>query len=121
MRYLAYAIGIVFKASGVLLVLTAGIIRIGGRPNSRILLISGAICFTAGALLKRVSRLKKCHRCLEKMEREAARCRRCGFDFPITSANLSPSLSIKNRFYNTGKAYRMLKFLTERLGQMHRP
>jgi len=48
MRYLAHAGGIVLKAAGVLLVLTSAIIRIGGRPNSRLFLITGILRFTGG-------------------------------------------------------------------------
>jgi hypothetical protein len=90
MRYLAYSAGIVLKAAGVLLVLTAAIIWVSGRPNSRILLDTGAVCFAGGFLLKRASRLKKCFRCREKIERDAARCRHCGSDLP---ANAAESLS----------------------------
>ena len=93
-RYLAYAIGIVFEAAGVLLALTAGIMRLGGRPNSRLLLITGIVCFAGGLFVKRASHLKKCHRCLEKLERDATRCWRCGFDLPATSAE-----SLSQPFY----------------------
>src|SRR5262245_6782344 len=82
MRYLAYASGIVLKAAGVLLVLTSAIIRIGGRPNSRLFLITGILCFAGGLLLKRASQLRRCHRCSEKVARNATQCHRCGIDFP---------------------------------------
>ena len=85
MRYLAYASGIVLKAAGVLLVLTSVIIRIGGRPNSRLFLITGILCFASGLLLKRASHLKRCHRCSEKVKRDATQCHRCGIDIPASS------------------------------------
>jgi hypothetical protein len=94
MRYLAYAAGIVFKAAGVLLALTAGIIRLGGRPNSRLFLTTGIVVFAVGFLLKHAAHLKKCHRCLEKMDANAVRCRRCGFDFPASATE-----SISQPFY----------------------
>jgi|SRR5215831_12129949 len=94
MRYLAYASGIVLKAAGVLLVLTSAIIRIGGRPNSRLFLITGILCFAGGLLLKRVSHLKRCHRCSEKVERNATQCHRCGVDIPASSFD-----SFAQRFY----------------------
>jgi len=90
MRYLAYATGIVMKAAGVLLVLTASIIWIRGRPNSRIFFVVGVAFFSSGFLIKRASRLKKCFRCREKVEHDAARCRHCGSDLP---ANAAESLS----------------------------
>ena len=86
MRYLAHAIGIVMEAAGVLLVLTASIIWVRGRPNSRILFVAGVAFFSSGFLIKRASRLKKCSRCQEKSERDAAKCHRCGFDFPANAA-----------------------------------
>ena len=94
MRYLAYAAGTVLKAAGVLLVLTASIIWIGGRPNSGILFQAGAVCFSGGFFIKRASRLKKCFRCREKVEHDAARCRHCGADFPA-----NPAESISEPFY----------------------
>jgi len=94
MRYLAHAGGIVLKAAGVLLVLTSAIIRIGGRPNSRLFLITGILCFTGGLLLKRASHLKRCHRCSEKVEREATQCHRCGIDLPASSVE-----SLSQPFY----------------------
>jgi hypothetical protein len=90
MRYFAYSVGIVLKVAGVLLVLTAAIIWVSGRPNSKILLVTGAIFFSGGFLIKRASQLKKCFRCREKNERDAARCRHCGSDLP---ANAAESLS----------------------------
>ena len=90
MRYLNYAIGIVMEAAGVLLVLTASILWVRGRPNSGILFVAGAACCSGGFLSKRASRLKKCSRCREKVERDAARYPNCGFDFP---ANTAESLS----------------------------
>ena len=95
MRYLAYATGIVFEAAGVLLTLTAGIMRLGGRPNSRLLLILGIVCFAGGMFVKRSSHLKKCHRCLEKLdERDATQCWRCGSDLPATAGE-----SLSQPFY----------------------
>jgi hypothetical protein len=94
MRYLIYATGIVLQAVGVLLALTAGIIRLAGRPNSRLFLMTGIVCVAGGILLKRASHLKKCDRCLEKVERNAARCHRCGFDFSAAAAE-----SIYQPFY----------------------
>jgi len=90
MRYLAYAGGIILKAAGVLLVLTAAIIWFRGRPNSQILFDAGAICFTIGFLLKRRSNLKSCFRCRQKVEQEAVTCHHCGCDFPT---NIAESLS----------------------------
>jgi hypothetical protein len=90
MRHLAYAAGVVMKAAGVLLLLTASIIWLRGRPNSGILFDAGVVCFAGGFLIKRSSRLKKCFRCREKVEHGAARCHRCGWDFP---ANAAESLS----------------------------
>jgi hypothetical protein len=87
MRYLAYATGIVLKAAGALLVLTAAIIRIGGRPNSRLFLITGILCFAGGFLLKRASHLRRCHRCSEKVERDATQCHRCGIDLPASAVD----------------------------------
>src|SRR5215468_194432 len=84
-RYITYASGIILKAAGVLLVLTSAIIRIGGRPNSRLFLTTGILCFVGGLLLKRASHLKRCHRCSEKVERNATRCHRCGIDIPASS------------------------------------
>jgi len=94
MRYLAYATGIVLKAAGVLLVLTSAIIRISGRPNSRLFLITGILCFTSGLLLKRASHLKRCHRCLGKVKREATQCHRCGVSLPASSVE-----SLSQPFY----------------------
>src|SRR5215475_9258226 len=94
MRYLAYASGIVLKAAGMLLVLTSAIIRIGGRPNSRLFLIAGMLCFAGGLLLKRASHLKRCHRCSEKVERNATQCHRCGIDFPCRAVE-----SLSQPFY----------------------
>jgi uncharacterized paraquat-inducible protein A len=85
MRYFAYVTGMVLQAAGMLLALTAAVIRLGGRPNSRLLLMTGIVCFTGGVLLKRVSRLKRCHRCSEKVERNATRCHRCGIDLPTSA------------------------------------
>src|SRR5215467_1473150 len=90
MRYLAYSTGIVLKAAGVLLALTAAIIWVSGRPNSKILFGAGAVCFSVGFLLKRISKLKKCFRCREKVEHEAPTCHHCGYDLP---ANAAKSLS----------------------------
>jgi uncharacterized paraquat-inducible protein A len=90
MRYLAYAVGIVLKAAGVLLIMTAGMLWLSGRPNSKVLFDTGAVCFAVGFLLKRGSKLKKCFRCREKVEQEASRCHRCGSDLP---ANVAESLS----------------------------
>jgi ribosomal protein L40E len=90
MRYLAYAVGIVLKAAGFLLVLTAAILWVRGRPSSEILFDTGAVCFSVGFLLKRASRLKKCFRCREKVAHDASRCRHCGSDLP---ANAAESLS----------------------------
>jgi predicted amidophosphoribosyltransferase len=64
--------------------------RLGGRPNSRLLLITGIVCFAGGMFVKHSSHLKKCHCCLEKLERDATQCWRCGFDLP---ANTVESLS----------------------------
>ena len=94
MRYLAYAIGIVLRLSGVLLVLTACVLWIRGRPNAEIMFIAGAACFLSGVLFKRASWLKRCSRCREKVERDASRCRHCGFDFPATSGE-----SLSEPFY----------------------
>ena len=90
MRYLAHASGIVLKAAGVLLVLTAAILWFRGRPNSQTLFDAGAVCFAVGFLLKRGSRLKTCFRCRQKVEQEAAICRHCGSNLP---ANVAESLS----------------------------
>jgi len=90
MRYLAHAAGIVLKAAGVLLALTAAIIWLRGRPNSQTLFDAGAICFAVGFLLKRGSRLRMCFRCREKVEQEAVTCHHCGSDLP---ANVAESLS----------------------------
>ena len=90
MRHLAYAGGIVLKAAGVLLIMTAGMLWLSGRPNSKVLLDAGAVCFAVGFLLKRGSKLKKCLRCREKVEQEASRCHRCGSDL---SASVGESLS----------------------------
>ena len=94
MRYLAYAVGIVLKTAGFLLVLTAAIIWFRGRPNSQILFDAGAVCFSVGFLLKRASRLKSCFRCREKVEQESATCRHCGSDLPATAAE-----SLSEPFY----------------------
>jgi hypothetical protein len=90
MRYLVYALGIISRSAGALLVLTAAILSYRGRPNSEILFVFGGALFFAGILFKRASWLKKCSRCREKVERDAVRCRYCGSDFP---ANAAESLS----------------------------
>ena len=89
MRYLAYASGIVFKAAGVLLVLTAAVLWVLGKPNTKIIFIIGAIFLAGGAFIKRASWLKKCPRCFDKAERDAPKCRHCGFDFSTASESLS--------------------------------
>src|SRR5215813_6452335 len=57
-------------------------------------LTTGILCFAGGLLLKRASHLKRCHRCSEKVERNATRCHRCGIDIPSSAVD-----SVSQPFY----------------------
>jgi hypothetical protein len=94
MRYLSYAAGVVLRLAGLFLVLTAGILRLRGRPNSRELFYVGAVCFLAGVYFKRRGGLKSCTRCRRKAESEATTCAYCGYEFPANSIQ-----SISEPFY----------------------
>ena len=82
MRHLEYASGLICKTAGLLLLATATILWLRGRPGSGNLFVAGLLIFFTGVYLKRRSFLKTCPNCRAKSDRSSARCSVCGADLP---------------------------------------
>src|ERR1041384_689689 len=81
MRHLQYAAGIVCRTAGLLLLATAAILWLRGRPATSNLFAAGGFTFIAGMYLKRRSSLRTCFMCRAKSDRHRDRCPACGSEF----------------------------------------
>jgi hypothetical protein len=94
MRHVIYGVRVIFELAAIMLILTSWLIRNRGSMVAHALLIVGFLSLLAGLLIRRVTRLKRCPRCAEKVNSETPRCSFCGFDFPATTVE-----SISRPFY----------------------
>ena len=84
MRHIVYAIRIVLQVVGVMLVVTSCALQLRGQPVARLMFIIGMAVFMLAVLIHRMTKLKRCPQCAEKVNVKMPKCPRCGFDFPRT-------------------------------------
>jgi hypothetical protein len=94
MPHIFYALRLILQVVGLMLIATSCVLRMRGQPVARSMFLVGIGFFMIAVLIQRLTKLKRCPQCAEKVNVQTVKCPQCGFDFPPSGVR-----SVSQPFY----------------------